>query len=112
MPPRSSPPPSAKPRRRPAPAMPINWFWLIFVFLAVVLILARRQFVRPTSLLEQSMSPRWLLAVAAVIAIAVALLFFAYSGMQYTHALWWEFAFDARAPRALRAVTGAAVVDL
>src|SRR5579884_1941102 len=35
MPPRSSPPPSGKPRRRPAPVMPGSWIWL--VLLAILL---------------------------------------------------------------------------
>ncbi|HKI33108.1 MAG TPA: ATP-dependent zinc metalloprotease FtsH [Gemmataceae bacterium] len=35
MPPRSSPPPGGKPRRRPAPVMPGSWIWL--VLLAIVL---------------------------------------------------------------------------
>ena len=35
MPPRSTPPPSGKPRRRPAPVMPGSWIWL--VLLAILL---------------------------------------------------------------------------
>ncbi len=38
MPPRSSPPPTGKPRRRPAPAMPSSWLWLILFAILLVLI--------------------------------------------------------------------------
>lgn len=31
MPPRSSPPPAGKPRRRPAPVMPGSWIWLVLL---------------------------------------------------------------------------------
>ena len=39
MPPRSSPPPAGKPRRRPAPAMPTSWLWvmLLVVFGALLI---------------------------------------------------------------------------
>ena len=84
----------------------------LFGFLITVLLLSRRQFRRPTSLLRQPMSARWLVAVALVIVISVGLLFFAYQDVQYTRALWWEFAFDAKAPRALRAVMGASVAAM
>jgi cell division protease FtsH len=33
MPPRSSPPPPGKPRRRPAPVMPSSWIWVVIVLL-------------------------------------------------------------------------------
>jgi phosphatidylglycerol lysyltransferase len=37
-------------------------------------------------------------------------LFFAFRDVAYTHDLWWQFEFDAQAPRALRAVLGAIVL--
>src|SRR5689334_20032157 len=39
MPPRSSPPPSGKPRRRPAPVMPGSWIWLVLFGILFLLIL-------------------------------------------------------------------------
>src|SRR6266404_3740745 len=39
MPPRPSPPPSGKPRRRPAPAMPGGWFLLLLMLGALLIIL-------------------------------------------------------------------------
>src|SRR5262249_42283906 len=39
MPPRSSPPPAGKPRRRPAPVMPGSWIWLVLLGALVVLMI-------------------------------------------------------------------------
>jgi cell division protease FtsH len=39
MPPRPSPPPNTKPRRRPGPSMPGGWIWLVFLALAVSMLL-------------------------------------------------------------------------
>jgi cell division protease FtsH len=39
MPPRSSPPPSGKPRRRPAPVMPGSWIWLVLLAILLALFL-------------------------------------------------------------------------
>jgi cell division protease FtsH len=38
MPPRSSPPPSGKPRRRPAPVMPGSWIWLVLLAILIGLL--------------------------------------------------------------------------
>jgi phosphatidylglycerol lysyltransferase len=76
---------------------------LVLAFLLAGLASARRQFNRRAWLLAQPFSTRWLLAVSAV-AIAIAwLLFFAYEQVPYRQDLWWQFTFDAQAPRALRA---------
>ena len=42
----------------------------------------------------------------------VWVLFFAFRNVEYTHELWWQFEFDATAPRALRAVLGVAMLGL
>jgi len=42
-----------------------------------------------------------------VLAVAVWLFLFAFRAVPYSNQLWWEFEFDERAPRALRAVLGA-----
>ena len=39
MPPRSSPPPAGKPRRRPAPVMPGSWIWLVVLALIIGLMI-------------------------------------------------------------------------
>ena len=42
----------------------------------------------------------------------VWILFFAFYDVEYARGLWWQFEFDATAPRALRAVVGVAVLGL
>ena len=75
---------------------------LVLAFLIGGLAVARRQFDRRASGLAQPFTTHWLLAVGGV-AVAIGwLLFFAYEEVPYRHDLWWQFAFDAQAPRALR----------
>ncbi|MEA2783455.1 MAG: phosphatidylglycerol lysyltransferase [Rhodospirillaceae bacterium] len=75
-------------------------------FLLVALAMARRQFNRRASLLAQPFTIGWLLAVG-ITAVAIGwLLFFAFEEVPYRHDLWWQFEFDAQAPRALRAGLG------
>jgi phosphatidylglycerol lysyltransferase len=72
----------------------------------------RRDFYRKSSLFSERFSPQWLVAVIMAMACAVALAMFFYKHVEYRNELWWRFAFGANAPRALRALTGAAVVIL
>ena len=68
-----------------------------------VLTLGKRAFYRPTSILEERFTPAWAVSVAGVIAAAIWILMLAYRHVEYSGELWWTFAFDANAPRALRA---------
>jgi phosphatidylglycerol lysyltransferase len=68
-----------------------------------VLTLGKRAFYRPTSILEERFTPTWAVSVAGVIAAAIWILMLAYRHVEYSRELWWTFAFDASAPRALRA---------
>jgi len=74
--------------------------------LLLALIVSRRVFSRPASLLHQALSPGWLAAMATLIATAAALLFFVYKEVGYTHELWWQFELSGEAPRSLRALVG------
>ena len=69
----------------------------------VVLTLGRRAFYRPTSILEERFTPIWAVSIAGVIATAIWIAMFAYRHVEYSRELWWTFALDANAPRALRA---------
>ncbi|GHC76326.1 hypothetical protein GCM10007320_15460 [Pseudorhodoferax aquiterrae] len=77
--------------------------------LALLLVLSRRQFDRPSSLFAQRLEPGWLLAVGGVLAACVWILFFAYQEVAYSNRLWWQFELDAQAPRSLRALLGVAL---
>ncbi len=76
---------------------------LILGLVMVVLWLGRRAFYRPAEIMAQRFTPVWIVSLAIVIATAVWIGFFAYRHVDYSHSLWWTFAFDADAPRMLRA---------
>ncbi len=77
-----------------------------------LLLLTRRQFDRPSSLLSQTFETGWVIAVACVLGGCAWLLFFVYRDVEYSRQLWWEFAFDAHAPRALRALMAVSLLAL
>jgi phosphatidylglycerol lysyltransferase len=76
----------------------------------VMLFLARGRFRRRTSLAEQHYSGPWIVALCLVLFTAAWLVIFAYRHLPYGNELWWEFAFQASAPRSLRASLFAAVI--
>ncbi|WP_211366356.1 bifunctional lysylphosphatidylglycerol flippase/synthetase MprF [Verticiella sediminum] len=78
--------------------------------LLALLLLTRRQFDRPSSLYTGTLEPDWLIAVSAVLLACIWLFFFVYRDLDYSDRLWWQFAFDAHAPRALRALMLASIV--
>jgi phosphatidylglycerol lysyltransferase len=77
---------------------------------AVLLVSARARFRRRASLIEQRFSGPWIIAVLLVLGVAVWLVLFAYRHVPYEKDLWWEFAFEADAPRSLRALLLAAMI--
>ncbi|MGC1386578.1 MAG: bifunctional lysylphosphatidylglycerol flippase/synthetase MprF [Steroidobacteraceae bacterium] len=77
---------------------------IILGAVAVVLVSARRRFRRRASLIEQRFSYSWVVAVLLVLGAAFWLVMFAYRHVPYSKDLWWEFAFEAPAPRSLRAL--------
>jgi phosphatidylglycerol lysyltransferase len=80
------------------------------VILAVMLgalLLSRRFFYRPASLLGERFSADWIAATVAVIAGSIWLGLFAYRHVAYSQELWWRFTLHGDAPRFLRASVGA-----
>ncbi|HXZ08457.1 MAG TPA: bifunctional lysylphosphatidylglycerol flippase/synthetase MprF, partial [Paraburkholderia sp.] len=75
--------------------------------LIVLLATTRRRFNRSSSLFSERFTPTWLVSVSIVMIVASWILFFAFRDVQYSRDLWWSFAFDERAPRALRATLSA-----
>jgi phosphatidylglycerol lysyltransferase len=69
-----------------------------------VLVLGRRAFYRPTSILSERFTPVWTVSIVGALAAAIWIVFIAYRHVEYSHDLWWTFALDANAPRALRAM--------
>jgi phosphatidylglycerol lysyltransferase len=76
---------------------------------AVALVSGRSRFRRRASLIEQRFSVSWVVAVLLVLAAAVWLVLFAYRHVPYSNEMWWQFAFEAPAPRSLRALLLAAM---
>jgi phosphatidylglycerol lysyltransferase len=76
---------------------------------AVILVSARSRFRRRASLIEQRFSVSWVAAVLLVLGAAAWLVMFAYRHVPYSNQLWWQFAFEAPAPRSLRGLLLAAM---
>jgi phosphatidylglycerol lysyltransferase len=76
---------------------------LVLGLVLLVLWLGRRAFYRPAQILAQRFTPGWIVSLAIVVSTAVWIGFFANRHVDYSHALWWTFAFEADAPRMLRA---------
>ncbi|WP_417313161.1 bifunctional lysylphosphatidylglycerol flippase/synthetase MprF [Ectopseudomonas khazarica] len=85
---------------------------LVLAAIAGVLALFRREFYRPSRLLDMPASGLALAATSGVIAASVWLLLFVYQDVAYSHQLWWQFELDGNAPRGLRAALGSALVLL
>ncbi len=81
-------------------------------FLLILLIATRRQFGRRASLLGQPFTVGWFVAVGLVLVASFSMLLFAFRDVAYSRDLWWQFEFDAQAPRALRAELGMGVLAL
>lgn len=62
----------------------------------------RRAFHRRSVLTHSAMTPGWAALLGAAIFSVGFVLFFAHKSTPYAHELWWQFAEDANAPRALR----------
>jgi phosphatidylglycerol lysyltransferase len=80
---------------------------LILSVMLGALLLSRRFFYRPASLLGERFSPSWVAASVAVIAGSLWLGAFAYRHVEYSQELWWQFTLHGDAPRFLRASVGA-----
>jgi phosphatidylglycerol lysyltransferase len=72
--------------------------------LLLLLIGTRRHFNRRAALFGEPFTGGWLISVAIVLMCAAWVMFFAYRNVPYRNDLWWQFAFDERASRSLRAM--------
>ena len=76
----------------------------------IALVPCRAHFYRRASLLDESFTAGWSVAIALVVLGSVWLLLLSHRHVEYSHQLWWEFEFTSNAPRALRATTAALVL--
>lgn len=85
------------------------------IFLAGLLVamaLSRQEFDRKAAFWAARFSLPWVTAVVAVVGASVWLGLFAFRHVEYSSDLWWRFAANQDAPRALRASVGAMVAVL
>lgn len=75
----------------------------ILVVLLLALLPFRRQFYRRSPLLDEPLTPSWLVGVAAIVAASIWIGDFAYRHVEYSGDALFEFAFHAQVPRFLRA---------
>ncbi len=75
----------------------------ILAAIAVGLWLSRDEFYRRESIGVQRFSLQWIVAIVLVICVVVWVGLVSYRHVEYSNELWWQFAFDAEAPRMLRA---------
>jgi len=78
---------------------------------ATILAVAHARFPRRASLIEQRFSVPWIAALVLVLGASAWLVSFAYRHVPYANELWWQFAFEAPAPRSLRALLLAVVLS-
>lgn len=81
----------------------------ILAGIGIALWLSRDEFYRRESIASQRFSAQWILAIALAFCVAVWIGVLSYRHAVYADELWWQFAFDAEAPRMLRAILFAAV---
>ncbi|WP_236045216.1 MULTISPECIES: bifunctional lysylphosphatidylglycerol flippase/synthetase MprF [Pseudooceanicola] len=82
----------------------------ILVLALAVLGPTKGEFYRATRLTRNVLSLRWFLLMLCLALALLAVLFFAHKATPYDSDLWWQFASDKSAPRALRAELVALVV--
>jgi phosphatidylglycerol lysyltransferase len=80
--------------------------------LLVALIVSRPAFDRKADFWDARFSPGWIFGLVSVVAAAVWLGFFAFEHVEYSDEMWWRFALNQEAPRALRAAMLAVVLLL
>ena len=83
---------------------------LLLAVVLGVLMLGRDAFYRPASILAERFTPVWVVSIVGVVAVTVWVGFLAYRNLDYSDDLWWTFAFEADAPRMLRAAVVVSVI--
>lgn len=83
-------------------------FVLLSLFIAVFLPF-RQTFSRRALLTHAVLTPTWIMLILAALAGLCFTLFFAHKNTPYANELWWQFAINAHAPRALRSALIAAL---
>jgi phosphatidylglycerol lysyltransferase len=75
----------------------------ILIVMFGALAACRREFYRKARLADLRLTPGWLIAIGCAVGGTVWLTVFSFEHEEHTQLLWWQFAFESDAPRALRA---------
>jgi phosphatidylglycerol lysyltransferase len=77
----------------------------------LILLVANRQaFYRKAGIFAEPLNPLWILAIAVILGSVIWLGLATYGDVDYSHELWWKFAWSADASRFLRSSLVAVVV--
>ncbi len=82
---------------------------LVMIVAMIALALGSDAFHRRSAVFEEPLTPGWLVTIAVFVGASIWLGLFAYSNVQYRGDLWWQFEFEADAPRFLRATLAVAI---
>jgi phosphatidylglycerol lysyltransferase len=85
---------------------------IVLVVMLLLFLPCRGEFYRKASLMREPFTPAWTVLTIAVVISSIWLGIFSYKHVEYSNQLWWRFAVNAEAPRAMRATMGAAIVIL
>jgi len=83
---------------------------IILLVMLVALLPCHRYFYRKASLINQSFTPGWMLAIALIVGGSIWAGLFSYRHVEYSDTLWWRFAVNGEASRFMRASVGAVAV--
>ena len=75
----------------------------IALFTAGLLYLAQSAFYRGATVLDNRFTPKWLLGLSVLVVATVWVGLLTHRHVEYTHELWYTFAFSGNTPRMLRA---------
>ncbi len=88
-----------------------DWEEALTMALAISVLWAfRKAFYRADVAAGLRLNWKWILSVSLLVGVISWIGFFAYSNVQYSDTLWWQFAWKGDAPRFLRATIAVAVV--
>jgi phosphatidylglycerol lysyltransferase len=79
----------------------------VLAVMLAALLPCRRHFYRQASLVSERFTSGWIVTIILVLLGSIWLGVFSYKHVEYSHDLWWHFAFSGDAPRSLRATVGA-----
>ncbi len=85
---------------------------VVLLLFGAIMIPCRGHFYRKSSLLTQPFSATWTLWTLTAVTCTIWIGLVSFRHIPYSSELWWQFAFNAHAPRSMRATTASVVILL